>query len=175
MLVDLSNTFHGAADFVRHALEAVQVPARDFSDDVVQAGLETGCCFLRHGVFDLGQRDAKSQFGGNECQRIPEIHIIMRRIEPCFTCFRLLSQSKESYPVALDARAELLESRALTSMMQYSKEDGCRAYWMLHSPTMPRCRTTLMAVSLSMWYSSLDSVWLGATTMESPEEIHLKS
>lgn len=55
-------------------------------------------------------------------------------------------------------------------MMQYSKDDGCRAYWMLHSPTMPRCRTTLMAVSRSMWYSSLDNVWLGATTMESPEE-----
>lgn len=74
------------------------------------------------------------------------------------------------YPVALDARAELLESRALTSMMQYSKDDGCKAYWMLHSPTMPRCRTTLMAVSLSMWYSSLDKVWLGATTMESPNK-----
>ena len=28
---------------------------------------------------------------------------------------------------------------------------------------------TLNAVSLSMWYSSLDRVWLGATTMESPE------
>ena len=27
-----------------------------------------------------------------------------------------------------------------------------------------------MAVSRSMWYSSLDSVWLGATTIESPEE-----
>lgn len=28
------------------------------------------------------------------------------------------------YPVALDAKAELLESRALTSMMQYSRDDG---------------------------------------------------
>lgn len=75
-----------------------------------------------------------------------------------------------SHPVALDAKAELLESRALTSMIQYSRDEGCRAYWMLHSPTMPRWRTTLMAVSRSMWYSSLDNVWLGATTMESPEE-----
>lgn len=73
-----------------------------------------------------------------------------------------------SYPVALDASAELLERRAFTSMIQYSREDGCRAYWILHSPTMPRWRTTLIAVSLSMWYSSLDRVWLGATTMESP-------
>lgn len=86
------------------------------------------------------------------------------------TCYiiRPFDISINSYPVALDARAELLESRALTSMMQYSKDDGCRAYWMLHSPTMPRWRTTLIAVSLSMWYSSLDNVWLGATTMESP-------
>ena len=29
---------------------------------------------------------------------------------------------------------------------------------------------TLMAVSLNMWYSWLDSVWLGATTIESPGE-----
>lgn len=79
-----------------------------------------------------------------------------------------MEKKPASHPVALEARAELLESLALTSMMQYSSEVGWRAYWMLHSPTMPRCRTTLMAVSRSMWYSSLDSVWLGATTMESP-------
>lgn len=87
---------------------------------------------------------------------------------PACLIIRPFDISINSYPVALDARAELLESRALTSMMQYSKDDGCRAYWMLHSPTMPRWRTTLIAVSLSMWYSSLDNVWLGATTMESP-------
>jgi len=43
-----------------------------------------------------------------------------------------------SHPVALDASAELLERRAFTSMIQYSREDGFRAYWILHSPTMPR-------------------------------------
>ncbi len=30
---------------------------------------------------------------------------------------------------------------------------------------------TLIAVSRNMWYSSFDRVWLGATTIESPEEI----
>ena len=150
------------------------------------------------------------------------------------------------YPVALEARAELLDKRAFTSMMQYSREEGCRAYCMLHSPMMPRWRTTwryqwvqrltrktrkyinprvgeydsqtiilarnfgqtlsrysnyvgnwtkssyvvklrngksveqdydccsltdvtLSAVSRSMWYSWLERVWLGATTMESPK------
>mmetsp|Transcript_35596 Transcript_35596/g.85220 ORF Transcript_35596/g.85220 Transcript_35596/m.85220 type:complete len:217 (+) Transcript_35596:2765-3415(+) len=39
---------------------------------------------------------------------------------------------------------------------------------MLHSPTMPRWRTTLMAVVRSMWYSSSVSVCDGAMTTESP-------
>lgn len=67
----LSNTLHGAAYFMGHALKAVQVPTGDFGDNVVQAGLETGCCFLWHSVLDLGQGDSQSQFGGNKCQRIP--------------------------------------------------------------------------------------------------------
>lgn len=99
--------------------------------------------------------------------QVMHTNILYKRIAACYI-IRAFDISINSYPVALDARAELLESRALTSMMQYSKDDGCRAYWMLHSPTMPRWRTTLIAVSLSMWYSSLDNVWLGATTMESP-------
>merc|ERR1719238_705650 len=52
--------------------------------------------------------------------------------------------------------------------MQYSSDSGCKAYWMLHSPTIPKCRTTRNAADLSMWYSSLDSVCDGAMTIESP-------
>merc|ERR1719247_159889 len=52
--------------------------------------------------------------------------------------------------------------------MQYSKDSGCRAYWMLHSPTIPKCLTTLKAADLSMWYSSLLNVCEGAMTIESP-------
>ena len=66
------------------------------------------------------------------------------------------------------ARAEERESRGLTSMMQYSKLSGCKAYWMLHSPTMPKWRTTRNAADLSMWYSSFDNVCDGAMTIESP-------
>ena len=47
-------------------------------------------------------------------------------------------------------------------------ECGLRAYWMLHSPTIPRCRMTLMAVCRSLLYSALLRVWLGATTIDSP-------
>ena len=46
------------------------------------------------------------------------------------------------YPVAFDARAELLDKRAFTSIIQYSEDFGCRAYCMLHSPIIPRWRTT---------------------------------
>ena len=49
-----------------------------------------------------------------------------------------------------------------------SCELGLRAYWMLHSPTTPRCRMTLRAVARRRLYSVLVRVWLGATTMDSP-------
>lgn len=73
-----------------------------------------------------------------------------------------------SYPVAFEAKAELRESLAFTSMMQYSIEVGWRANWILHSPTMPKWRTTFMEDCLNIWNSALDSVWAGATTTESP-------
>lgn len=66
----LPHTLHGAADLPRHALEAVQVPSGDLGDDVVQAGLEAGCGLLRHGVLDVGQRDAQGKFGGHKRQRV---------------------------------------------------------------------------------------------------------
>ena len=58
--------------------------------------------------------------------------------------------------MALDAKADDLDSLALTSMMQYSSLLGFKAYWMLHSPTMPRLRMTLMEVARSLKYSLLD-------------------
>ena len=53
-------------------------------------------------------------------------------------------------------------------MMQYSSLSGLSAYWMLHSPTMPRWRATLIATERSLKYSALLSVCDGATTIESP-------
>ena len=70
--------------------------------------------------------------------------------------------------MAFDANAELLESRALTSMMQYLSVFGSKAYWILHSPTMPICLITFKAVDLNLKYSRFDSVCDGATTIESP-------
>ena len=72
------------------------------------------------------------------------------------------------YPVAFDARALDRESLALTSIIQYSSDSGSSAYCILHSPMMPKWRMTRNAVSRSIWYSLLDSVWEGATTIESP-------
>ena len=64
----------------------------------------------------------------------------------------------KGYLVAFEAKAELLDKRALTSMMKYSSEVGLSAYWMLHSPMIPKWFITFMDVRLSMWYSSFDSV-----------------
>ncbi len=68
----------------------------------------------------------------------------------------------------MDARAEERESRAFTSMILYSSEAGSRAYWMLHSPTMPMLRMTWRATVRKRWYSLSVRVWEGATTMLSP-------
>ena len=56
----------------------------------------------------------------------------------------------------------------MMTVLRTSCDSGLRAYCMLHSPTMPRCRMTLMAVLRSMLYSTLVRVWLGATTIDSP-------
>lgn len=53
-----------------HALEAVEVPAGDLGDDVIQAGFEAGRGLLRYGVLDLWQGDAQRQFSSNKSQRI---------------------------------------------------------------------------------------------------------
>ena len=55
------------------------------------------------------------------------------------SCFFIVLRS---YPVALEASAELLDNLALISIIQYSRDSGCSAYCILHSPTMPKCRTT---------------------------------
>src|SRR6266849_7270887 len=79
------------------------------------------------------------------------------------------------YPVAFDARAELLDNLELTSITLNSSLFGSSANWMLHSPTMPSVRMTFWAVSLRRLYSRFVSVWEGATTMLSPVWIPIGS
>ena len=57
-----------------HALKAVQVPAGDLGDDVVQTGLKAGRGLLRYSVLDFRQGDAQSQFSSNKSQGIPVRH-----------------------------------------------------------------------------------------------------
>lgn len=66
----LSDTFHGTADFMGHALKTVQIPAGDFGDDVVQTGLKAGGGFLRYSILDVRQVDAQSQLSSNKSQGI---------------------------------------------------------------------------------------------------------
>jgi hypothetical protein len=63
---DLSDTLHGAADIGGDVVEAVEVPARDLGDHVVQAGLEAGGRDLSGGILQLRQRKPQGQLGGDE-------------------------------------------------------------------------------------------------------------
>ena len=66
------------------------------------------------------------------------------------------------------ARADERLTRGLTSMTAYLKLVGSRANWQLQPPTMPRALTMFSDALRSIWYSLLDRVSAGATTMESP-------
>ena len=52
---------------------------------------------------------------------------------------------------------------------------GLRANWILHSPTIPKWRMTLIATSRRPWYSKLFKVWEGAMTIDSPVWIPIGS
>ena len=64
--------------------------------------------------------------------------------------------------MALEARAEERDRRALPSMMQhcYCSLCGWSAYCMLHSPMMPSDRMTLMDVARSL----KSSLWVRVCT-----------
>ena len=70
--------------------------------------------------------------------------------------------------MALLARAEERLTRGLTSITAYLKLTGSRANWQLQPPTMPRALTMFSDALRSIWYSLLERVSAGATTMESP-------
>ena len=57
------------------------------------------------------------------------------------------------YPVALLASADERERRGLISMATYLSESGSRAYWILHSPTIPTCFVARNAAVRNIWYS----------------------
>ena len=72
------------------------------------------------------------------------------------------------YPVALDARAEERDTRGFTSITQYSKLSGFKAYCTLQPPVMPSSVIIFRAEVLRIWYSLSPRVWEGATTILSP-------
>ncbi len=72
-------------------------------------------------------------------------------------------------PVALDARAELRETRGFISITTRSPVFGSTANWMLEPPVAtPTRRITLKASSRMSWYSRSERVCWGATVIESP-------
>ena len=79
------------------------------------------------------------------------------------------------YPVALDARAELLDTRGLTSMTRYSSVLGWTANCTFAPPSMPSARMIFNEAERSLWWSRSLRVCAGATTMLSPVWIPIGS
>jgi hypothetical protein len=72
-------------------------------------------------------------------------------------------------PVALDASAELRETRGFISMTMIRPSVGLTANWMLQPPvSTPTSRMIAMPMSRSRWYSRSVRVRAGATVIESP-------
>jgi hypothetical protein len=72
-------------------------------------------------------------------------------------------------PVALEARAELRETRGFISMTIIRPDFGSTANWMLQPPQVtPISVTQARAASRMRWYSLSVRVWAGATVMLSP-------
>ena len=72
-------------------------------------------------------------------------------------------------PVALDASAELRDTRGFISITSMSPSAGFTANWMLHPPaSTPISRMIAIAASRIRWYSRSVRVIAGATVIESP-------
>jgi len=72
-------------------------------------------------------------------------------------------------PVALEASAELRETRGFISITTMRPVSGWVANWMFEPPvSTPISRMIAIAASRIRWYSLSVSVWIGATVIESP-------
>jgi hypothetical protein len=72
-------------------------------------------------------------------------------------------------PVALEARAELRDTRGFISITAISPSRGLTANCTFDPPvSTPIARMMAMAASRICWYSRSGSVMIGATVMESP-------
>ena len=72
-------------------------------------------------------------------------------------------------PVALEASAELRDTRGFISITSISPVSGFTANCTLEPPvSTPTARITRSDASRRRWYSRSVSVWAGATVMESP-------
>jgi hypothetical protein len=65
-----THTLHAATQQPTDAVELFQVPARDLDDHIIQAGLKARTSDFGHGVLDLVERDAESEFRSDEGERV---------------------------------------------------------------------------------------------------------
>ena len=91
---------------------------------------------------------------------------ISSRVYPTATLAAIFAIGK---PVALDASAELRETRGFISITIMRPLSGLMANWMLHPPvSTPTARMIAIPTSRIRWYSRSVRVMAGATVTESP-------
>ena len=91
---------------------------------------------------------------------------ISSRVRPTASLAAILAMGK---PVALLARAELLDTLGFISITTIRPSSGLSPNWMFEPPhSTPTLRMQAMAASRMAWYSRSESVCAGATVMESP-------
>ena len=67
---NFADGFHRRTDLAPYAMEFAEVPARNLADDIVECRLEESSGIFRHGVLQLEQSVAESEFCGHESQGI---------------------------------------------------------------------------------------------------------
>src|SRR4030042_2557434 len=67
---NFSHAFHTASDLFGYPYEFVEVPARNFADDIVKSRFKKGRGGFGYGIFYFVQTISDAEFGGDKSQRI---------------------------------------------------------------------------------------------------------
>src|SRR3989338_4611942 len=121
--------------------EFLEIPARHLYGDVIECGFKIRARCARDRIRELFEGASESEFRGDECKRIP-------------SCFRREFGAPREPRIHFD---HLVGARArVESVLDIALSDDAKVADDTESDVRSR------------WYSWLSSVWLGATTMDSP-------
>ncbi len=92
--------------------------------------------------------------------------VISSSVQPTASRAAILAMGN---PVAFEARADERDTLGFTSITSLRPVAGSTANWTFDPPvSTPMARRQVIASSRIAWYSGSESVWMGATVIESP-------